>query len=65
MRLFYRISEAWDAGERRGAGDVMRSLGISWDHVETSTVAETHRFDGCTNVPDELPTFIDREKVKE
>ena len=46
--------------ENRNPFDAMRALGIKWTGHQAFMIADSIHFYGCTNVPDDLPIFVDR-----
>lgn len=55
-----------EAGDRRHAQEVMRSLGITYKEAIPSSVLDRWDFLFCENVPDELPKFMTaRDEIPE
>lgn len=57
--LRYRELDAFNKGERRYPGTVMKELGITYQHSTIQTMADQWWYWNCENIPDELPPFIE------
>lgn len=55
---------AQDAGDNRHAQTIMTSLGIKRVFDIPQSIADQWWFLGCSNVPDELPSFITKMDIK-
>lgn len=47
-------------GQMLGRDCCHRALGIKWTGHQAFMIADSIHFYGCTNVPDDLPIFVDR-----
>ena len=63
MHLRYSLMSAFDSNENRHAQLVMRELGIKYQHATPQSMVDQWWFWNCTNVPKELPAYIDELKV--
>lgn len=65
MHLRYCIMTAHlQAGETRHAQEVMRALGITYQHATPQSLGDCWWFWNCKNVPAELPVYLEELKVK-
>jgi len=62
--LRYDLIGAHMSGEKRHAQEVMQALGIIYQHSTPQSISESWWFWNCENVPEELPTFIEKLKTK-
>lgn len=59
MHIRYDICGADESGnERRHPQEVMKSLGITYQHATPQSIADQWWFWNCKNVPDELPRYL-------
>ena len=52
------MAACMDFSESRHPQEVMKQLGITYQHVTPQSLAEQFWFWNCENVPDELPEYI-------
>jgi hypothetical protein len=57
LRYCY-MTASLDVGESRHAAEVMRSLGIKWQHSTPQTLGDQFWFWSCENIPESLPKQI-------
>jgi hypothetical protein len=58
MHLRLDLRSAFDAGENRHAVEIMRALGIAYEHATPQSIADQWWFWNCSNVPAPLPRYI-------
>jgi len=64
MNLDYSLLGASDCKEYRHPQEVMRALGIAYQHATPQSIADAWWFWNCENVPPELPPYLRELKVK-
>jgi hypothetical protein len=57
-RLILDYIGAYDAGDKRHALEIMQELGVKWSTATPHPIADCWVFDGCVDVPVNLPSFI-------
>lgn len=62
--LRYDLIGAHMSGEKRHAQEVIQNLGITYQHSTPQSISDSWWFWNCENVPEELPTFIGKLKIK-
>lgn len=62
MKLSINVFELFDSGDKRTPAQVVRALGILYERFEAQPIADRCVFHGCTNLPAELPAYIDTEE---
>jgi len=63
MHLRFCMYSACDNKESRHPQEVMKSLGIDYQHATPQSVADQWWFWNCKNVPDQLPAFLTELQV--
>jgi len=58
MKIVVDYIGAGIASDNRHAQDIMKSLGISYSSYRTQSVADCWIFEGCSNIPKELPSYV-------
>lgn len=56
--LFLDYVGALKAGDNRHAVEIMKSLGITYEHAEPQPIADQWKFHACSNIPDALPSYL-------
>ena len=64
MNLKYEYLPAYDVRETRHAQEVMKELGITYQHCTPQSMGDQFWFWNCENIPENLPTFIEELKAK-
>ncbi len=62
--LRFCMRSAQDGGEVRHPQEVMRALGITYEHATPQSIADQWWFWNCGNVPAELPMFLSPLTIK-
>lgn len=52
------------AGDRRHAQEIMRDLGINYEHATPQSMGDCWWFWNCTNIPDDMPSYITESKSR-
>ena len=58
MHLHYDYYAANMAGEMRHAQEVMRELGITYQHSTPQSLVDSWWFWNCENIPNKLPKYL-------
>jgi len=56
--LRFEYYSAWDAGEKRHAQEVMKELGITYQHSTPQSLGDQWWFWNCEGIPEKLPPYI-------
>lgn len=61
--LRFDMIDAFNHGEIRHAQEVMKSLGITYQHATPQSIADQWWFWNCENLPENLPSFLEELRV--
>lgn len=64
MHLRYSLQSASESGENRHPRQVMRELGIDYQHSTPQSIADQWCFWNCENVPSPLPKYLTALDIK-
>ena len=59
---FNYITAALEFNEKRHAMEVMKDLGITYQHFTPQTMGDQYWFWNCENIPETLPGYLTIEK---
>lgn len=57
--LYFDIIGAFKSGEEKHPEEVMKSLGISYQHATPQSMFDAWQFWNCENLPSSLPSFLE------
>ncbi|PSB82546.1 hypothetical protein C5F61_00105 [Photobacterium damselae subsp. damselae] len=58
MKLIVSLIGMYQAGDKRHAQEVIHELGIKYKKATPQPIYDNWKFEGCENVPDQLPEYI-------
>ncbi len=58
VSVFVDIIKFSNLNDPRKPSKVLRDLGIIFIQAEPQIIADQWKFHNCTNIPDELPSFV-------
>lgn len=61
--LCFWYRSAFDRGENRHAQEVMKELGITYQHSTPQSISTSFWFWNCENIPEKLPEYITELKI--
>lgn len=64
MHLHYCMYTAWDAKVDEHPQEVMRRLGVTYQHATPQSISDSWWFWNCEGIPDPLPPYIKELKIK-
>lgn len=64
MHLKYCLMTANMGGEMRHAQEVLKELGVTYQHATPQSLYDSWWFWNCQNVPDKLPKYLTELTVK-